>query len=153
MGVALHRKLIAAVALVAILVTGVGVSQGRASEFRAEQALAALLGLAVIGAVIADRNRDDRNTTAVTRRALPTITPRALPRRAARQGLPERCLRILTTGRSRSEVFANRCLERNYGFVNRLPSKCERRIRTDRGSRMVWSARCLRRNGFEIASH
>lgn len=162
MKIALHKKFIAGVAAAAILVTGVGASQARAGDYTAERALAALLGLAVIGAIVTDRNDDDRRKVSrrpVTRDRTVTydthgvLEPRPLPRRVkARRNLPEKCLRPVRSDRGRYHVLGKKCLTRNYRFVDSLPRSCERRIKTRHGIRLGWGARCLRERGYRIVN-
>ena len=152
-----HRKFISAVAALSILITGFGAAQAQAGDRDAERALAAILGLAVIGAIIAnDRDDDRRETQKVIRRA-PVIDARPLPRdlrhkqQASRRELSARCLREVRTRDGVARYYGARCMSKNYNFVNRLPDRCERRIRTNNGTRYGWSARCLRREGYTLA--
>jgi len=144
-----HRKVIAAVVTAAIVIAGLGASSARAGEYDTERVIAALLGLAVIGAIIADRNKDE----AVPLRDVPALRPRPLPERVHRDLLPRRCLRQFQTNRGPLRMFGARCMSRNYSYVGGLPDRCFRSIRTDRGQRKGWGARCLRKQGYRVASH
>lgn len=152
-----HKTFIGAVTALSILITGLGAAQAQAGSRDGERALAAILGLAVIGAIIAsEREDDDRVTQNVIRRADP-IEARPLPRdlrqkrHTSRRALPQRCLRETRTDRGVARYFGARCMSRNYDFVNRLPDRCERRIRTGHGVRYGWGAQCLRGEGYTLA--
>jgi len=162
MAIPYHTKFISLIAAISIGITALGASQAEAGNRDTERALAALLGLAVIGAVIADERKKDRRRekAKVATRSKPVPKPpvidaRPLPddlRRVSRNRLlPERCLRFVETGRGQARYFGARCMNRNFKHVNKLPRSCERRIRTDRGIRYGWGARCLRREGYTLA--
>lgn len=156
-----HRKFISAIAALSILVTGFGAAQAQAGSRDAERALAAIVGLAVIGAIVANNRDDDRHETQRVVRKPPRIEARPLPRdlqpgrhgnhHASRKELPRACMQEVRTNRGVARYFGARCMSRNYKFVNRLPNQCERRIRTDRGERYGWGAKCLRREGYTLA--
>jgi hypothetical protein len=167
MSVKANRKFISVIAAVSIGVTSLIAAPARAGQYDTERAIAALLGLAVIGAIVADDRKDRRKRNdAVTRhsnqgvhdglrnghiRRTPTLEARPLPNRVSRKLLPQRCLRSFETDRGRARVFGARCMDRHYDFVRDLPARCERRIRTDRGVRYGYSARCLDRYGYQLA--
>jgi hypothetical protein len=172
MGIAIHRKFIAVIATTAVLITGVSASQVQAGEHDTERALAALLGLAVIGAIIADNKKDDdryrervtrhdpvirtdrvQRRDRVIRRDPQIIEPRPLPRRVSKRALPSKCLRTLRTQRGDRQVLGARCVQRNYRHVNRLPSNCRRSVGTRDGVRNFWSTRCLSKNGFRVTGY
>lgn len=150
MAIAIHRKFIAGVTALGILVTAFGAAPARAGDYDTERAIAALLGLAVIGAIVADRRKDD-NAHVATRSHPPAIQPRPLPRRVKRAALPDRCLRQFQTQRGARNFYGARCLQRNYVQAHRLPGACVRQVRTQRGLRNAYSARCLRREGYQVA--
>ncbi|THH36601.1 hypothetical protein E4Z66_06530 [Aliishimia ponticola] len=58
MAYTLHRKLITGVAALALAITALAPQGAQAGDRDTERALAALLGLAVVGAIIADNRRD-----------------------------------------------------------------------------------------------
>jgi hypothetical protein len=153
-----HRKFIAAVAALSILITGFGAAQAQARDYSTERAIAALLGLAVIGSIIANESKAERKTDPVIHKPK-VIEARPLPRDLAprahgqRKALPAECLREVRTDRGPVRYFAARCMNRTYDFVNRLPARCERQIRTDRGLRQGWGAKCLRGEGYVLARH
>lgn len=159
MAITTHRKFIAAVAALSILITGFGAVQAQAADRNTERALAAILGLAVIGAIIASERDDDRDRqTQKVIRPAPTIQARPLPddlrpqrHAAGRKALPEQCLRDVRTRDGTARYFGVRCMNQNYRFVNRLPNRCERRIQTNHGVRYGWGARCLRQEGYTLA--
>ena len=160
----IHKSFIAGVAAVAVAITAMGTAPVQAGDRRTEQALAALLGLAVVGAIIADRRDKDRAPQVVTRN--PThhgagpgpgrhgVTPRPLPQRAQRHVLPQQCLQVVRAHRGPAhEVLDSRCLQRNYSFVRNLPRQCLESVRGGRGGHRetVWNAHCLERNGYRIS--
>jgi len=152
----IHRQFIATVAAAAIAITGFTAAPARAGEDEVGAALAALLGLAIVGAVIKDK-RDDRKARQqvhtphhVTPAPRP-VHPRPVPPQVNRKLLPNQCLRTLHTDRGRAHLFTQRCLERHYRHVNSLPDRCHRQVWTDRGWRQGWGARCLNRHGFQMA--
>jgi len=161
MAIAIHKKFIAGVAALAICVTGVSASQANADSRDRNRALVALLGLAVVGAAIAEDRKDKRREAAAlaTRNKPVVVAPsariqaRPLPNRARRQAnrraLPQSCLREFNTRRGAQHIFGARCLNQNYGFVSSLPRNCERQIRTTQGVRTGFSARCLNNQGYQ----
>ncbi|MEP4195082.1 MAG: hypothetical protein ABJL99_05520 [Aliishimia sp.] len=156
MAIQFHKKFIGAVAAISILVTGVSASQADAGSRDTERALAAILGLAVIGAIVAENRKDDRREKeAVTRNHRPVIQARPLPRDVQRKNnrrvLPQACLQSVETRRGNARYLGQRCLERNYRHVNSLPQNCQRRINTNHGSRNGYAFQCLRQNGYTLA--
>lgn len=159
-----HKSFIAGIALAAILITALGAAQAQAQSRDTQRALAALLGLAVVGAIIADRRDDDRESQAVTRSrphrwqdrdgSYRGVHPRPLPQRAQRQLLPRECLREVRTNRGRTlQVYSGPCMHRTYAFASSLPRSCARQVqggrRADRPT--VWGAHCLQQNGYRVS--
>ncbi|MEO0633225.1 MAG: hypothetical protein AAFY52_03725 [Pseudomonadota bacterium] len=140
----IHKRFIALVAATAIAITGFSSAPARAND-DAAAAIAALLGLAVIGAVIADKRKDKR----VVVHPNPPVRP--LPPRVNRKLLPQQCLRSFQTNDGPRRVFGQRCLNRNYQYARSLPTRCHRQFWTDRGWRAGFGARCLRREGYQLA--
>ena len=106
--------------------------------------VAALLGLAIVGAIIDDKN-DRRRDRDVHR-----------PDRPSRKALPGRCLKRFETRDGTKRFWGARCLERHYDRAHRLPARCEVTIKTrnrhgDRVRRDVFKPRCLRREGYTVA--
>lgn len=161
----INKRFISAIAALSIGLTSLVAAPARAGQYDTERALAALLGLAVIGAIVAedrkDRRRDDNVSRRNTRvhdglrdgqlRRQPSLEPRPLPSRVNRKLLPQRCLRSFDTDRGQARVFGARCLDRHYSYSNNLPQRCERRVRTDRGVRYGYGARCLSKFGYQMA--
>lgn len=146
-----------AVAIAATTLTAAPAYADRDND-RAARAIAAILGLAVVGAIINDNKRDRADDHVPARRPSTGTNhgryePRPLPRRVERAPLPSQCFRRFQTRRGQVKMFVRRCLERNYRAVNRLPQYCAQRIRTDRGVRAGFDARCLRRAGYRVARH
>lgn len=159
-----HRKVIAVITAAALAITGIGATPLQANGYNSERALAALLGLAVIGAIVANERKDRKNLEPqVQRQALPHvqqhilkpshIAPRPLPQRARLAPLPGQCLRFLDNTHGPNRVFGARCLQRNYQAAQWLPRNCLRQFQTNRGWREGYGARCLRHEGYEIANY
>ena len=154
----MHRKFIATVVATSILFTGFAAAPARANQEDVGRALATLIGIAIVGAVIHDSNKDKKSKVRVNKqpekkmqKKKKHVLARPLPRRVAQHLLPSKCLRSFETRRGTARIFGQRCLERNYEFTHRLPQHCERRVRTDRGSRFGFGARCLRKQGYKLA--
>ncbi|MEL7133031.1 MAG: hypothetical protein AAGK77_11525, partial [Pseudomonadota bacterium] len=56
----IHRNFIGTIAAVAIAITGFSAAPARAGDDEVAAALAALLGLAIVGAVIHDKKKDKK---------------------------------------------------------------------------------------------
>ena len=151
----LPTRFIATLTVVAIAVTAVSAAPAHADDRRVARTAAAILGLAVVGALIHDANKDrsDKYVEPQPRRHVqprPRVEPRPLPRRVNRKILPQQCLRSYPTRHGNTHMFGRRCLEQNYHASNRLPQNCAVRIRTDRGARTGYDARCLSRSGYSL---
>ena len=160
----MSRKFITTVIAAAIAVTAFGNAPARANEDLA-RALAALVGVAIVGKVISDRL--DKDDDKVSRsydnryRYVQPVVPRSeqvrrfeqrpLPRRVQRSLLPGDCLRSFETGNGRQRVFDKKCLRKNYNYVRSLPRSCEVSFRAKKKKRRGYDARCLRREGYQLA--
>ena len=156
------RRFIATVVGASLVVTALGALPVRADEDLAK-ALAAIVGIAIVGKVISDKLEDDRKQPVATRnrttddyrfvnrnRTEDVIT-RWQPQRADRRLLPGDCLRSYKTRGERVRVFGKRCLQRNYEFNRSLPRDCEVAFRINDRKRRGYDARCLRREGYKLA--
>lgn len=143
----IQKRFIATIAAAAVAITGFTSAPARAGDDEAAAAIAALLGLAVIGAVIADKRKDKKERRVVTH----PRDPRPLPPRVGRKLLPQQCLRSFRTDRGQRRVFGQRCLHRHYDHVHSLPQRCHREFYTDRGWRQGYGAKCLNRYGYQLA--
>ncbi|WP_415919208.1 hypothetical protein [Tateyamaria sp. SN6-1] len=144
----IQKQFIAAIAAAAIAITGFSAAPARAGDDEAAAAIAAILGLAVIGAVIADKRKDKKHRESVIVHPRP---PKPVPPRVGRKLLPQHCLRSFRTDRGHRQIFGQRCLHRSYDHVHSLPRKCHREFYTDRGWRQGYAARCLDRHGYQLA--
>jgi hypothetical protein len=146
----IHRQFIGAIAAAAIAITGFTAAPARAGDDEVGAALAALLGLAIVGAVIHDKKKDKKRHQVHT-----PVHPKPIhkPKRVNRKLLPQHCLRSFSTDRGHRRLFGQRCLHKNYKFVNSLPHSCHREVYTHRGWRAGYGARCLSRHGFQLARH
>ena len=167
----MHRAFIHFIAAGALAITSIGLSTApaRADGDDTARALAAILGLAIVGAAIHDSTKDkgyvrrdhhghkpkvrvhvNKNHHYVTRndRYYEDVKPR---KRHNHRLLPGNCLRTWHTRDGRMRVFGQRCLQRNYHHVNALPDRCFRRVNTKDGRRHGYAARCLNRHGYQLA--
>ncbi|WP_299608681.1 hypothetical protein [uncultured Tateyamaria sp.] len=142
-----HRQFIGLVAAVAIAITGFTAAPARAGDDEVGAAIAALLGLAIVGAVIHDKKKDKKKRHSVHR----PVHPKPIPKRVNRKLLPQQCLRSVPTDRGYRQIFGQRCLNNHYRHVNSLPHACHRDVYTNRGWRRGFSARCLNRHGYQLA--
>lgn len=173
----MYRKFIATIAAVSIAVTAISATSAAAGERNRDLAriAAGVLGVAIIGKIIHDRNkREDNREQAVTRHRVDPapvyraprveqrhqVQPRPLPRGYGHKNnrarhddklLPQRCFQSFETRRGSVLMFGRRCLEKNYRHANRLPQQCAQRIRTVQGKRVGYDARCLRGAGYSLA--
>ena len=169
------RKFISTLCAAAVAVTSLSAAPAHAEDNNdLARALAAVLGVAIIGKIIHESNKDDDHR--VTRRHDPQpqyrvppprkvdraphrVQPRDLPRRvkrdthrrADRKLLPGQCLRSFDTRRGTVVMFGKRCLENNYRFASRLPQFCAQRVKTRNGKRRGYDARCLRQDGYRLS--
>ncbi|APX12993.1 hypothetical protein [Tateyamaria omphalii] len=143
----IHRQFIGLVAAAAIAITGFSAAPARAGDDEVGAALAALLGLAIVGAVIHDRNKDRKKRHTVHT----PVHPKPVPKRVNRKLLPQQCLRSFHTNQGQRRVFGQRCLHNHYQFAHSLPQTCRREFYTDRGWRRGYGARCMSRHGFQLA--
>ncbi len=154
----MHRRFIAAITAVSIAITAFAAAPARAGDEEVARALAAIAGIAILGAAIKS-SRDKKKARAKQHvyHAPPKVhrhvQPRPLPKRVNRKLLPQRCLRNFRDNYGSFPAFGRKCLRKNYGALNSLPQRCERSVRTDRGYRTVYGARCLSRKGFQLARH
>ncbi|MGC1496224.1 MAG: hypothetical protein WA790_10470 [Sulfitobacter sp.] len=168
----MYRRFITTIAAASIAITALGAAPARADDKDAARALAAILGIAVIGKIIHDNKKDKER--AVTRRhseprvqprrrsephvqprrrhSEPQVQPRPLPRQVRNNKLlPSQCFRSFDTRRGTVRMFGNRCLQNNYRHANRLPQHCKVRVNTYNGKRTGYQARCLRDAGYRLA--
>ncbi|AEI96181.1 hypothetical protein [Roseobacter litoralis] len=161
------RRFIATVVSAAIAVAVIGNTPARANE-DLTRTLAAIVGIAVVGAVIKNKLDDDKKEKRAKRasknrsevihsntwhqdHAIQRATPYRAPNRANRWLLPGECLRSFSTDDGRYRVFGKKCLERNYGATRQLPDACKVKFRTNNKKRSGYGARCLRRAGYQLA--
>ncbi|ASM73777.1 MULTISPECIES: cytochrome C oxidase subunit IV family protein [Roseobacteraceae] len=158
----LHRKFIAFVAGLSIAITGLSAVPAAADQDDTARALAAILGLAIVGAVIHDSRKDkDHVTRHDTYRPVARpgyrpdprpLHPRPLPPRANnRKLLPQACLRTFHTRQGKVNGFGDKCLSNRYRYSNSLPQACVLRFRNQNGYGRGYDARCLRQRGYELA--
>ncbi|MFK7763560.1 MAG: hypothetical protein AB8B62_09875 [Roseobacter sp.] len=161
----MSRKFIGYVAVAALAVTVIGSRPAQANNDLAT-ALAALVGVAIVGGIIAN-NLDDEKKASKYRSKAPThfrepsnsrghqiyrqASPKHTPRRANRYVLPGDCLRSFKTRDGRQRIFETRCLQAEYSFTNTLPRSCGVKIRTHNKQRRGYDAGCLGRAGYKLA--
>lgn len=162
----MYRRFIATVTAASIAITALGSVPARADERDVARALAAILGIAVVGKIIHDKKKDKER--AVTRqRAAPVyetqrvrpryveprhVEPRPLPRHVRNNKLlPKQCFRSYDTRRGPVRMFGRKCLKNNFRHANSLPKHCKVRVNTYNGKRNGYQARCLRDAGYRLA--
>lgn len=171
----MYRKFITTIAAASIALTALGsqaVHAGERDNANA-QAIAAILGIAALGAIIHNNKKDKKRDNQVHHRPAPIHSPdynryqnpkptysppryyqpkpRPLPQRANRKLLPKQCFRSFETHRGKVRIFGKRCLKKHFHHVNRLPRQCEYIFNTSRGDRRGYEARCLRDRGYRLA--
>jgi len=161
------RRFIATVVSAAIAVAVIGNAPARADEALA-RTLAAIVGIAVVGAVIQNQLEDDKKEKRAKRvsknrsgviysnaRHKDNVIKRAPPRRQTHRVnrflLPGDCLRSFSSPNGRYRVFGRTCLERNFGFTRQLPKACKVKFRANNKNRVGYGARCLGRAGYQLA--
>ena len=159
----MYRKFIATISAAAIALTALGSAPAYADDRDAARALAAILGIAVVGAIIHDRNKDKKRKVhqhaPVYKKHVQKkhvhkphrLQPRPLPQRVNRKLLPQRCFRSVQTYQGTFRMFGQRCLNRHYSFANSLPNRCRYVFPTPNGNRKGYDARCLRDAGYRLA--
>lgn len=167
----MFNRITATLAAAAIAVTSFGAAPAAADDRDAARIAAAVLGVAIIGKILHDKNKRDEAREVSRRQVEPApvsrslphrrdVEPRPLPRRVDRDYrdrhvdrklLPQQCFRSYDTRRGSVHMFGSRCLQKNYRFSNRLPQACEQQVRTERGIRTGFDARCLRSAGYSLA--
>ncbi len=175
MKLSINSRFVGTVTAAAVALTTFTAAPAFADEERTARAIAAILGLAVVGKIIHDNNKDRGHVSQHVYKEKPKVRKQTqhtakkqrqkgqahvykerrlpakpLPRRVSRNILPQHCLRSFETRRGHIRMLPRRCLERSYNFVHRLPQHCGVRVRTERGPRMGYAARCLRQNGYRF---
>lgn len=161
----MSRKFIGYVAVMALAVTVIGSRRAQANDDLAT-ALAALVGVAIVGSIIAD-NLDDDEKASNHRSKAPArvrdhanprghrtyrhVSPNHTPRRASRHLLPGDCLRSFDTRNGRQRIFESQCLRTQYSFTNTLPRSCGVTVRAHHKQRRGYDAGCLGRAGYKLA--
>lgn len=110
--------------------------------------IAALVGLAVVGAVISNNNDDHRG-----RRPRDGGGGWDGHRVNPKFQLPRKCLRKFKTQHGRQKFWGKRCLKRNFKYARSLPRSCRDTIvaRNNQGiyvARKVYRPRCLKQAGY-----
>ncbi|MEP1537846.1 MAG: hypothetical protein ABJQ34_00075 [Paracoccaceae bacterium] len=152
----MHRQFIAAVTAMSVAITVFATQPARAGDEEVARALAAIAGIAILGAAI--KSSRDKKKERAAQHSYPAqpkvhrhVQPRPLPKRVNRKFLPRHCLHNFRDRRGSFSAFGRNCLNKNYGFTNSLPQHCARSVRANRGHHTVYSARCLSKNGFKVA--
>jgi len=175
----MYRKFIATISAAAIAITALGATPVFADDRDSARAIAAILGLAVVGKIIHDNNkrkdqvrhgqprqkkyqpprhkahnqprRKVHNPPRYDNRQNGDLHARPLPRRVDRKLLPGQCLRSYSTRGGKARMFGRKCLKNNYRFAGSLPRHCLFVLETRRGDRRGYDARCLRNEGYRLA--
>ncbi len=175
----MYRKFIGTLCAAAIALTALGAAPAFAGDRENARALAAILGIAAVGALIHQKNKKDKKRADAYHAPAPVYqkprhveprhhkpqytqprhstpryghpAPRPLPQRANRKLLPQECFRTFDTRRGRVAMFGGRCLQRSFAGANRLPQQCRSIYNTPRGDQLGYDARCLRDRGYSLA--
>lgn len=160
----MYRRFIATIAAASIAITAIGAVPAHAGDRDTVRALAAILGVAVVGKIIHDNNKKKRANhqpapvynppyTAPPRHNPPRYNPqpRPLPRHVNRKLLPKQCFQSFDTRRGKIQMFGERCLQNNFRHVKSLPRNCQYKFGTPNGLRSGYEARCLRDAGYRLA--
>lgn len=121
--------------------------------------IAALLGLAVVGTIIAKSNDDDRSKP---RAGKPKHPPR--PQKPGRHviddrqlhskyRLPNKCLRKFQTQFGKKRYWGRGCLRKRYDHLKSLPKSCQDTVVVKNNNgvwvpRKVYHPRCLKEAGY-----
>ncbi|QFT58478.1 hypothetical protein FIU94_06520 [Sulfitobacter sp. THAF37] len=172
----MYRRFIATIAAASIAITAIGAVPAHAGDRDTVRALAAILGVAVVGKIIHDNNKKKKQR--VHRQPAPVYAPpystpprhrppqihqprhnpprynpqpRPLPQHVNRKLLPKQCFQSFDTRRGKVRMFGEHCLQRNFRHVNSLPRNCQYKFGTPNGLRTGYEARCLRDAGYRLA--
>jgi len=157
----MYRRIITTIVAASIAITAIGATPARADDRDVARALAAILGIAVVGKIIHDKKKDKQRAVTrhqpapvyqAPRHRTHKVQPRPLPRHVRNNKLlPKQCFRSFDTRRGTVQMFGNRCLQNNFRHANRLPQHCKVQARTHQGRRIGYDARCLRDAGYRLA--
>ncbi|MCP5036810.1 MAG: hypothetical protein GY945_04335 [Rhodobacteraceae bacterium] len=138
---AIMRPLIALSLAASIVLSPVSATPAQAGNNNADNFIAALVALGLIGIIIENNNGRGDPARHVSRS----------------KRLPASCLKEydLRHGRDKT-LFSERCLRRNFRFFHSLPDQCAEKIRarTNHGrmrNHKVYRPRCLSRKGYVVA--
>jgi hypothetical protein len=161
----MYRRFIATIAAASLAITAMGAIPAYAGDRDTARALAAILGVAIVGKVIHDNNKKKRAyqqpapvrhppRATAPRHNPPRYNhpqPRPLPRHVNRKLLPQECFRSFETRQGKIRMFGERCLQQNFRHANQLPQHCHYKFGTPDGLRSGYEARCLRDAGYSLA--
>ncbi|MCR9113621.1 MAG: hypothetical protein NXH84_10120 [Rhodobacteraceae bacterium] len=152
-----HRTFIAAILAAALAVTGMTAGPARADSDDIAKWIAGAVALGLIGAAIADNNRDnDRAVTRNSGRGFGNPDHGYRKNRHAYQQdqrylLPKNCRARASTRSGEVRGFERNCLLRNYAHFNSLPHECAVRARGEGRQWVIYQRRCLKQYGFRNA--
>lgn len=162
-----HRTFISLILASALAITGVSAAPARAGDDDIAKWIAGVAALAIIGAAIADNDRDKKQV--VTRNRGYNYNKGHGHRHNYNHGhghkhgyahkqnfhrykLPVQCRRDVQTRKGYIRGFGRHCLLKNYGHFNSLPHQCAVKTRDYSGNRrVVYSGRCLGQHGYRVA--
>ncbi|MBT8153516.1 hypothetical protein KMP13_06320 [Epibacterium ulvae] len=156
-----HRKFIALILGLSLVVSGFSAAPARADGDVAKFIAGAVV-LGLIGAAVNDA-RKDRNrgqysysqgsrSNTHTRHDKHNNRVRPLPSSVARYDLPAHCAKVVSQNNRNRTVVSQRCLSRNYGYVNSLPGQCRLSIRDGYKQRTAYRTRCLQKHGYRLVN-
>lgn len=155
-----HRKFIALILALSLAVTGFTAAPARADEDVAKF-IAGVVALGLIGAAVNDARKDhkrEQKTYSHGNRGQANNNyqyghrARPLPRRVAKYDLPGHCVKIVPEFSHSRTVVSQRCLARDYGYVDSLPGQCRTQVWNGHKQRIAYKTRCLEKHGYRLVN-
>lgn len=114
--------------------------------------LIGLAAIAALNAAIENNNRRDEQKDTPVQRGIDRSNDWAGLGRGnsshSQSVVPYVCLQTIETRFGAYRLFGERCLERNYRYVNSLPERCAVRLYTANGPARGYDPLCLRDEGY-----
>lgn len=162
------KTLIASITALSLATTPVSANEFNEEDFG--KFLFGLVAAIAVGAALSKGRDNDAHVASqpayeppVVRRTPNNTSPRINPGNAprppvvrhtprhevgGRRVLPGKCFRQVSTRFGNQNIFAKRCLERNYRHAASLPASCAVRLVTPDGARRGFDPLCLRQAGY-----
>ncbi|WP_372837511.1 hypothetical protein [Phaeovulum sp.] len=143
------KRLIALTTAAAFALTAVTATPAAAWGKNEQQALSAIVGLAILGTII-NQASNSKAQPAPSRPSHNPAPPRDDRWEQRSIWLPGSCVRSVRINSRSRDVVSAQCL-RDEGVTARLPSSCAFDIRTDWGTQRVYGTSCLADSGFRVS--